>query len=407
MFSRIFLFLFVTALSAQEKSLQHTGELLFKVKQQNSFVKSKMLNSIYKKYGINKKTMLSNEIVNVFRPSHKFGDIESIRQNMINSGAFEFVEFNTYEYEIGEEKEITDLKTHRQYHHRLVDTYNAWKHTKGEGIVVAVCDSGVEANHEDLRGNVLRNGAWDFVDDDDKANPVTGHGTFVAGLIAAAVNNGVGGAGIAPKAKILPLRITTREGRTTIKTISDCIRYAANKGVRVINVSFTGVNSSTIAAAGKYAYQKGSLLIYSAGNHGRNTKWKDKKYVMAIGGSNSEDTLWRVRKCKLRFFCYNVGSNAGDFVDITAPGQNIYSTTTYIEHNRGVVKYRSGSGTSYSAPILSGIAVLVASVRPDLGPLEIEDILEQSADKIGSGSEYYYGAGRANAFEAVKMALSY
>ena len=390
--------------SSHANSKGHTGEILFKVKKsQNKF----SLNSIYSKYGINNKTTYSNGIVNVFTPSDKSQNIENIKQEMLDSGAFEFVEFNTFEHEIGNETPLTDPKAKKQYHHSLVETQLAWTITQGEGAVVAVCDSGVETQHEDLKANILSEGAWDFIDNDGHANPATSHGTFVAGLIAASANNGVGGAGMAPKAKILPLRIATTKGGTTIKTIAECIKYAADKNADIINVSFTGVNSDTVNAAGEYAFQKGSLLIYSAGNQGDNTKWKDRKHVMAIGGSNANDTLWRVKKCKWGVICYGVGSNAGDFVDIVTPGHNIFSTTTYIEHNTGKPKYRSGSGTSYSAPILSGIAALIVSIRPDLGPLEIEHILETTADKIGSGDEYYYGAGRANAFEAVKRALDY
>lgn len=389
-----------TSLLAQANSTKHTGELLYKLKDGTMGAKS----LLFSKYGIKTK---SNELINVYKPHQKSGDIDTIRKEMLDSGAFEFVEYNTYEHEIGGAEPMNDPQAASQYHHQKVDTQNAWSLTKGEGVVVAVCDSGVESDHEDLRENVLKQGAWDFIDNDNHANPATSHGTFVAGLIAASANNGIGVAGMAPKAKILPLRIATTSGGTTIKTITDCIRYAADQGAKIINVSFTGVNSDAVAAAGKYAYERGSLLIYSAGNQGNNTKWQDRKHVMAIGGSNATDTLWRVRKCRFRFFCRTVGSNAGNFVDIVTPGHNIFSTTTYIEHNNGGRKYRGGSGTSYSAPILSGIAALVASVRPDLGPLEIEDVLEQTADKIGSGSEYYYGAGRANAFEAVKLALQY
>lgn len=397
----------LTSLQTQAKLKNHTGELLFKVKEEKSLSNLKSLSSIYRKYGLDKKSINLGELINVFTPSPSNGKIEIIRQDMMESGAFEFVEYNTIEYEIGDSEPMNDPQASSQYHHRILDTQSAWAITKGEGVTVAVCDSGVDSRHEDLKENVIQEGAWDFIDNDNHANPATSHGTFVAGLIAASANNGIGVAGMAPKAKILPLRIATTKGGTTMKTITDCIQYAADQGAKIINVSFTGVNSSAVAAAGQYAQERGSLLVYAAGNQGDNTDWKDSKYVMAVGGSNESDGLWRARVCKFRYFCYTVGSNAGDFVDIVTPAHNIYSTTTYIEHNEGSAKYRGGSGTSYSAPILSGVAALVASVRPDLGPIQIEEILEKTADKIGSGSEYYYGAGRANAFEAVKFALDY
>ncbi len=374
----------VTSIPAFANAPKHTGELLYQVKE--SFLKTSELPEIQ-----------------VYRP-HTKADIADIKQKMIDSGKYEFVEYNTIETNDLRDTGEIDLKNdpnfNTQWQHRKIETLRAWDTTQGlNETLVAVCDSGVEKNHEDLKGRVLDKG-WDFVDRDSDANPVTSHGTFVAGLIAATADNALGGAGVAPEVKILPLRITDENGSTSMRTITDCIRYAANAGARVINVSFTGVQSSSVESAGKYARRKGALLVYSAGNQGQNrSSWPDHKNVLAVGATNSYDNRWTYRTSDNKIG----GSNYGYFVDLVAPGHNMFSTTTYLTHNQGSAPYRRGSGTSYSAPIASAVAALIFSVNPSLTPDEVEEIMINSCDKIGD--QYYFGAGRVNAYQAVKLAL--
>jgi subtilisin family serine protease len=167
----------------------------------------------------------------------------------------------------------------------------------------------------------------------------------------------------------------------------------------VINVSFTGIQNPVVETAGKYARSKGALLVYSAGNQGmERADWPDYPHVLAVGATSIDDTLWSW----YRNIFKKGGSNFGHFIDIVAPGHNVTSTTTYISHNPGGDKYRKGSGTSYSAPIVSGVAALIFSVNPKLGPEQVEQILLESAQPLGD--EYYYGAGQVNAHRAVQMA---
>lgn len=370
----------VCSLALANEAPLHTGELLYQVKKEYQETDD-------------------DSFIRVHRPRIN-SDIESIRQKMIDSGRFEFVEYNTIEStNIEDMAEANDPNFDRQWQHEKIETELAWSSTTGSNnILVAVCDSGVEKDHEDLKGKVLSNG-WDFMDLDTDANPVTSHGTFVAGLIAASAQNAKGGAGVAPNIKILPLRITNSKGGTTMKIITDCIKYAADKGAKVINVSFTGVQHASVEAAGKYARAKGALLVYSAGNQGRdNGHWPDYENVLAVGATSIDDTRWSWYRNRWRFG----GSNYGTFVDLVAPGHNVYSTTTYISHNAGGKKYRTGSGTSYSAPIVSGVAALILSINPKLTPKEVEGILIESADNIGD--EYTFGAGRVNANRAVQLA---
>ena len=354
----------------------HTGELIYQLKNEKS------LNPTLEP--------TLEPTLRIYRPKSKMVDLETIRKQMIKSGKYEFVELNTYESH-PKINFALDPDLNKQWQHEKIETLAAWDYSQGNSqVIVAVCDSGVESMHEDLQSSVLANG-YDFLDGDSIAQAVTSHGTFVAGLIAASAGNNLGGSGVAPKVKILPLRIADSSGSTSMKLINDCIRYAADQGAKVINVSFTGVENRSIEASGAYARSKGSLLVYSAGNQGRNrSSYPDHQNVVIVGATTETDRRWTYGS-----WFWGGGSNYGPFIDIVAPGHNVYST---VPGN----SYRSGSGTSFSAPILSGVAALVFSINPALSPAEVEDILYRSADNIGS--DYYYGAGRVNAKVAAQLA---
>lgn len=357
----------------------HTGELLYKLKDHKN------------------QKAFSHHIVEVYKPHQKsVEDLETIRQKMLATGKYKFVEYNTFET-TANLVEGTDPELDKQWQHQNIETKLAWDYTLGsKDTIVAVCDSGIEAAHEDLKKNTLP--GHSFLNNDQSNTPTTSHGTFVAGLIAAEINNNLGVAGVAPKVKVLPLKIANTKGGSSLKKIVDCIKYAADYGVQVINVSFTGVNSMSVEEAGIYARERGALLVYSAGNQGKNRRsYPDHAHVLIVGATNKQDKRWTYRK---NFF-QRGGSNYGPFIDVVAPGHKVYSTHSYI--TQGGDKYRSGSGTSYSAPIVSAIAALIFSINPELTPDEVEKIINLSTDIIGD--EYYYGAGRVNAYQAVKLAL--
>jgi thermitase len=366
--------LLISTMAFANEYRPHTGELLYQLKGEKARIAPIR---VYRP----KSKSLTNDLTN---------HLSKIRKQMLNSGRYEFVEFNTIET-LPKVNSSLDPDLSKQWQHEKIETLPAWDYTQGSSkVIVAVCDSGVESTHEDLAQSVLEKG-YDFIDGDTIAQAATSHGTFVAGLIAAAAGNNLGGSGVAPQVKILPLRIANTSGSTSMKLINDCIRYAADQGAKVINVSFTGVENLSIESSGAYARSKGSLLVYSAGNQGRNRySYPDHKNVVIVGATNSYDQRWTYG----RWF-WGGGSNYGPFIDIVAPGHNVYST---VPGNT----YRSGSGTSFSAPILSGVAALVFSINPNLSPEEVEEILYRSADKLGS--DYYYGAGRVNAKVAVQLA---
>lgn len=362
----------VHSISIQASSFASTGELIYKLKSDKSA------------WGI--KTL---------RVSKK-SNIELIKEEMLASGLYEFVSYNTVETLPSVFEEV-DLSS--QWHHQKIHTPLAWTLSNVQNkIVVAVCDSGVQANHEDLSGQVLP--GFNLITNTNESSVTTSHGTFVAGLIAAKADS-LGVAGVAPFVKILPIRISDEFGATSMELILKCIKHAADAGAKVINVSFTGINNAGVEAAGKYASDKGALLVYAAGNHGyyrSRVSYPSYSNVLAVGASDERDLRWKW------FVDQNNrgGSNYGPFIDLMAPGHMMYSTNFYSELTPEIDKYRTGSGTSYAAPIVSAVAALIFSINPKFTPKQVEKFLIQSADSMGSTN--YYGAGRVNAGKALELA---
>lgn len=273
-----------------------------------------------------------------------------------------------------------------QYGLQLIKAPEAWKISKGDDVIVAVLDTGVEMDHPDLKDNLLP--GYDFVDGDldpnEEPGPSQGHGTHVAGIIAAVTNNGIGVAGVAPNAKILPLRVLDPTEKGKNYHIAAAIVMAVNRGAKVINMSF-GIEERSLVmeAAVKYAAQRGVVLVGSAGNLG----WSEPHYpayykeVIAVAATDHLDK-------KADF------SNHGHWVDVAAPGVEVASTV----HSGG---YWIVSGTSMSAPHVSGVAALLASMGANAK--EIRYYIESTADPI-EGTGVYWTHGRVNALEAVKKA---
>ncbi len=374
---------------AQAAQPAHTGELLYQFKDTKS-----ASSGLLRQFELESS---SGSIAEVLKPSDKQSrqkSLEQLREEMLKSGAFKFVEYNTIESEAG----LPADDAEKQWHHRTISSDLAWDYTVGSNeVLVAVCDSGVQVDHEDLKGRVIP--GWSLIENRADNTTTTAHGTFVGGLISAHVGNDLGGAGIASGVRILPLRISNSNGSTSMKLITDCIKMGADRGAKVINVSFTGIESQVVQAAGKYAADKGALLVYAAGNQGKNRSVKnypDYANVFAVGATNISDKRWTYRTG----WFSSGGSNYGQFIDVVAPGHNLYSTNVYSKPTTD--RYRTGSGTSYAAPVAAGVAALVYSVNPKFTAKQVESIIVDSADKIGDSN--VYGAGRVNALAAVRLA---
>ena len=218
-------------------------------------------------------------------------------------------------------------------------------------IVVAVLDTGIERTHEDFSGTEIL-GGYDFVEKHSYVEKdSTGHGTAVTGLIAATANNGVGTAGVAYGVKILPVRIAAGSVNIYSSDLVNGLRFAADAGARIVNLSFGGYTFSAAENdAIRYAHSKGCILVASAGNGGQTDRGTEECYPAAYEGVIS------VGSCDAGGG-RSAFSQRTDTVDILMPGENLL----LLGMNDGKSVYLHDSGTSYSAALFSGLAALALS----------------------------------------------
>lgn len=246
----------------------------------------------------------------------------------------------------------------QQYALNLLKVETVNRSAKGSGVTVAVIDTGVRSTHPDLSGKVL-SGA-DYVNPGTSANDENGHGTHVAGIIAAKTHNGTGIASLAPGAKILPVRVLGRDGSGTSDAVAKGIIYAANRGAKVINLSLGSTRRSTaMETAVAYAIRKNSLVVAAAGNRGCGLFGAPTEYpaaypgVVGVGAVNQS----------LRRASY---SSCGSAVDVVAPGDRIVSTMIRSSVGLGCSSssdYCYLSGTSFSSPYVAAAGALAIARR--------------------------------------------
>ncbi len=254
-------------------------------------------------------------------------------------------------------------------------------------------DTGIDANHPDLKGKVIAQ--HDFVHNDGTANDTAGHGTHVAGTIAASTNNGVGVAGGCPRCRLLAARVLAKNGGYD-SDIARGIVWSANNGARVINLSLGGAAYSTaLKRAVDYAYNKGAVVVAAAGNTGNGTYHYPAAYpdVIAVAATDSAD-----RRASF--------SSYGNWVDVAAPGVDILSTyPRWLESNFYEPGYKFMEGTSMASPHVAALAGLLAAQGRSKS--EIRFRLLSTADDIGpEGRDRYTGAGLIDAAKAVESSSS-
>jgi type VII secretion-associated serine protease mycosin len=263
---------------------------------------------------------------------------------------------------------------------------DVWKLTRGEGVTVAVIDSGVDATHPQLRGrvqsyDVTKSGARDCL----------GHGTQVAGIIGAQDlrRRGIPFLGVAPGAGLISIKSAVSERDNDPRWVATAIKQAADRHAKVINVSSTTPNYPLLKAAVQYAQRKDALIVAAAGNvEDEKTRTVHEAYpasypgVMAVGGTTSDGAL-------------SDSSNSETHVTITAPGKDVISTWP-----QGA--YFNNTGTSFAAPYVAGTAALVRAYHPRLTAKQVKYRIEHTAD---GGTVKGTGAGQVNPLRAVTAVM--
>lgn len=298
-----------------------------------------------------------------------------------------------------------------QWHMDQVGMQSAWEYPNGAPVVVAVIDTGVAYEKygdffqaEDLAGTGFVS-PYDFVDGDAHANDDNGHGTHVAGTIAQTTNNKIGVAGIAPQVKIMPLKVLTASGYGTVSAIAAAIRYAADHGAAVINMSLGGPFYSRILhKACKYAHDKGVVIVCAAGNSGRSGISYPAAFEECISVS-------AVRyDGKLAWY-----SSFGKGLTIAAPGGDMnvdqngdglkdgVLQNTLNPQDRSKQGYFLFQGTSMATPHVAAAAALLMS-HGVTDPEKVREVLQASAKP--AGDEKHYGAGILNIDQALKSIYS-
>jgi subtilisin family serine protease len=280
----------------------------------------------------------------------------------------------------------------------MVKAPEAWAQGyTGQGVVVAVLDTGIDYNHSDLKNNIWTNTkdvpgngidddgngyiddvyGWNFADENNYTLDGYGHGTHVAGTIAGE-NNSYGVTGIAYNTKIMPVKVLGDDGSGSYNAITNGIYYAVNNGANVINLSLGGdYPNSSLESAIEYASSKGVTVVMAAGNEGDSrpsypARYAN-KYGIAVGAVDSNNNL--------ASFSDRAGNNPIEYV--TAPGVNVHSTVPGD-------KYATYSGTSMATPHVAGVVALMLSANPSLSTDQIRQILaETSGNSLASTTRSY------------------
>jgi serine protease len=285
----------------------------------------------------------------------------------------------------------------KQWNLRSINVEPAWTDSKGGGVTVAVIDTGISVV-PDLKSTKFVPG-YDFVNDRVDASDDNGHGTHVAGTIAQSTNNGYGVAGIAYEASLMPLKVLSAEGGGTVTDIAEAIRFAADHGADVINMSLGGGGDTDLMReAIDYAHDKGVVIVAAAGNSNTNSAAFPARYgnVIAVSALDAAGV-------KAPY------SNYGAGVDISAPGGSTASgeaggiLQNTIDPETGESMFLAFQGTSMAAPHVAGVAALVKASGVD-DPAAIAQVLTQSARIVKGDELNHFGAGQLDAAAAVKLA---
>lgn len=305
-----------------------------------------------------------------------------------------------------------------------IDMDDGWFYTTGDSsIVLAIIDTGVDIDHPEFSGRMWLNPGEEFDDVDNDSNgfvddgfgwnfdsdnnaPIddNGHGTHVTGIAAATGNNGIGVAGVNWRCTIMPVKVLGADGSGGAGSVSSGITYAANEGANVISLSLGHLGASVPAesVAVAYAQALGAIVIAAMGNDDVGTEHWPAAHggVIAVGATDSDDN-------RADPFCYSPvsGSNYGAWIDVCAPGDNVWST-----YPTGFGSYTNLCGTSMATPHVSGLVSMMLGLRPGWTTDSVLHILKNTSDDLVgrptedvAGFDIYHGWGRINAARALRI----
>lgn len=274
-----------------------------------------------------------------------------------------------------------------QWNLPIIETEQGWGVGKGSNqVVVGVVDTGVDLNHPDLKGHLLK--GTNIVQPDASPIDDVGHGTHVAGIISAIVNNGQGVAGMTWYNPVLPIKVLDQSGAGSTYAVAQGVIWATDHGAKVINMSLGNyADANFLHDAIRYAFDHDVVLVAASGNDNTEQPGFPAAYpeVLAVAATDAN-------KKRATF------SNYGDYIDVSAPGVSIASTFMKSQ-------YAALSGTSMASPHVSALAALIRSVNPQLKNTEVMDVIRRTAEDLGPrGQDKYYGYGQIDVVKALQAA---
>lgn len=292
--------------------------------------------------------------------------------------------------------QLNDPLFRQQYAPQITRAVDAWPRTAGRGVKVAIVDTGIDPGHPDLRANLVP--GYNSLTRTANTRDDNGHGTHCAGITAAQAGNHEGITGIAPQAKLMPIKVLAADGGGSDASVAEGIAWAVDHGAQVISLSLGGPTESKVMRdAVAYALAKGAVVVAAMGNDGINEPSFPAAYpgVIAVGASDARDAIADF-------------SQWGNWISVAAPGVQILSTLPTYKvdlNNYGYpLRYGAMDGTSMATPAVAGLAALLKSVQRAATPAQVKARIEQTAERVNTknGFNPYFGFGRINVAAALR-----
>ena len=313
-----------------------------------------------------------------------------LTRQLLDTGDYEYVTPDLLVYPASG-KDPDDPQFPLQWQLQKIQSVQAWCLSTGDSsVVLAFADTGIDTDHPDLASALVPGyNSKDHLTEAQggQIEDVNGHGTSVAGVAAAIGNNGVGVAGVGWDFSIMPIRVTnSSSGSAFLSDIFNGAIWAAQSGADVINVSFEGIESPGVESTGSWVRRHGGLLVWSMDNRGVQYSGFDWPDVTVVSATNPNDELYS-------------SSSYGDVVDVAAPGVSVHAT------RRGG-GYGDFTGTSYSAPLVTGTLGMILAADPTLSTDQAEQVLFATVEDVGEpGDDIKFGHGRINLYDAMRAIL--